>query len=149
MKSQFNPWPYGVIAFFVLLFCGMAAVVVIAATHQDSMVSENYYEQELKFQNQIDSSARATKCGARIDVDTVAMKLLVTVPADQWEENFSGAIDLYRPSSPALDRSFGFQPGRGGVQAINISNLVTGLWLVRAAWTAHGTNYFLEQKFTR
>ena len=48
----------------MLLFAGMAGVVVIAATHRESMVSENYYEQELKFQDQIDSAARAQKSGA-------------------------------------------------------------------------------------
>ena len=46
MKTKFNPWPYGIILFFVLLFCGLAGIVVIAATHRESMVSENYYEQD-------------------------------------------------------------------------------------------------------
>ena len=61
MKASFNPWPAGIIAFFVLLLCGMATVVAIAVTHRESMVNDNYYEQELKFQNQIDSVARAQK----------------------------------------------------------------------------------------
>ena len=42
-----NYWPMGVIVVFVLFFIGMASVVVIAVTHRDHLVSDNYYEQEL------------------------------------------------------------------------------------------------------
>ena len=112
MKTKFNPWPYGIILFFVLLFCGMATVVAIAATHRESMVSENYYEQELKFQDRIDSAARAQKSGANIQLDAAAGKLLVAVPAAQLAQKFSGAIELYRPSASELDREFPFDAAR-------------------------------------
>ncbi len=146
MKTKFNPWPYGIILFFVLLVCCLAAVVVIAATHRESMVSENYYEQELKFQDRIDSAVRAQKSGANMQLDAAAGKLLVTVPARQLAQNFSGAIELYRPSSSKLDREFPFAPRADGTQALDVSKLAAGLWHVRVKWTAGGLDYFLEQK---
>ena len=148
MKSKFNPWPYGIILFFVLLICSMAAVVVIAATHRDTMVSENYYEQELKFQDQIDSSARAQKSGASIQLDASAGKLVVTVPEQQLKQKLSGAIEFYRPSSPDLDCKMSFAPNTDGTQAVDISKLASGLWHVRVSWTADDKEYLLEQKIT-
>jgi nitrogen fixation protein FixH len=148
MKSKFNPWPYGVIGFFVLLICALAGVVVIAATHQETMVSENYYEQELKYQDQIDSAARAQKCGANIQVDAAAGKLLVTVPAEQVARKLSGTIDFYRPSSAALDQELSFAPQADGKQEMDVSKLAAGLWLVRVRWNASGQEYYLEQKIT-
>ena len=148
MKTNFNPWPYGIIAFFVLLVCGLATVVVIAATHRDSMVSENYYEQELKFQHQIDSAARARKSGASLQLDAAAGKLLVAMPAEQLAQKFSGTIEFYRPSAPELDRAFPLTPDAGGKQALDVSQLAAGAWHVRAKWTAAGQDYFLEQKIT-
>ena len=146
MKPKFNPWPYGIIAFFGLLFCGLAGVVVIAATHRESMVSENYYEQELKYQEQIDSAVRAQKSGARIQFDARAGKLTVAVPAGQAGRELAGAIEFYRPSSPALDRNVPLAPDAGGSQTVDVSKLATGLWQVRVKWIADGESYFLEQR---
>jgi nitrogen fixation protein FixH len=150
MKSTFNPWPYGILLFFVLLICGLAGVVGIAATHRESMVSENYYEQELKFQSQIDSAARAQKSGARLQLESGAgaraSKLVVQLPAEQVARHCAGVIEFYRPSSPALDCEFPLTPGADGSQTVDVSKLAVGLWEVRVKWTAGGEEYFLEQK---
>jgi len=150
MNSTFNPWPYGIILFFVLLICALAGVVAIAATHRESMVSENYYEQELKFQSQIDSAARAQKCGAKLQLGTGAgaNQVVVRLPAEQVARHCAGVIEFYRPSSPALDCAFPLAPGADGSQAVDVSKLAAGLWVVRAKWTAGGEGYFLEQKLT-
>jgi nitrogen fixation protein FixH len=146
MKTKFNPWPYGIILFFVLLLCAMGGVVAICVTHRETMVSENYYEQELKFQDQIDSAVRAQKSGAHIDVDAGAGKLVVAVPATQLADKFSGAIQFYRPSSPDLDRELSFAPQANGSQTVDVSKFATGLWQIRVKWTAAGQSYYLEQK---
>jgi nitrogen fixation protein FixH len=148
MKSTFNPWPYGIMLFFVLLVCALAGVVAIAATHRESMVSENYYEQELKFQEQIDGAARAQKSGARLQLEPEGGKLVVTVPAEQAVRKCSGVIEFYRPSSPALDCEFPLAPGADGSQTVDVSKLAAGLWQVRVKWSAGGQDYFLEQKIT-
>ena len=152
MKTNFNPWPYGIVLFFVLLICGLAGVVVIAATHRDSMVSESYYEQELRFQTRIDSAARAQKCGAQVQLETTtgadARRLVVRLPVEQVARHCSGVIEFYRPSSPALDREFPLTPAADGTQAVDVAGLAAGLWAVRVKWTAGGEEYFLEQKIT-
>jgi len=148
MKTKFNPWPYGIIVFFGLLFCGMATIVTIAATHCESMVSENYYEQELKFQDQIDAAARAQKSGASIVADAAGGNIVITVPTAQLAQKFSGTIELYRPSEPKLDQAMPLTPRADGTQTLEGSKLTGGLWLVRVRWNAVGQNYFLEQKIT-
>jgi hypothetical protein len=127
MNPAKNLWPFGLVLAFVLFFIGMASVVVIAATHREHLVNGNYYEQELKFQSQIDAAARAKKAGATIRFDAAAGQ-------------------LYRPSAPELDREFLLEPKRDGTQTLNLSKFAAGLWEVRVAWTAGGENYYLEQK---
>jgi nitrogen fixation protein FixH len=123
-------------------------VVVIAATHRESMVSENYYEQELKFQDQINSAARAEKSGAHIQLDAAAGKLLVAVPARQMAQQLSGAIEFYRPSAPGLDCEYSLAPDARGSQTVDVSRLTAGLWQVRVKWRAGGQDYFLQQRIT-
>jgi nitrogen fixation protein FixH len=148
MKPAFNPWPYGVLLFFGLLFCALAAVLLIATTHRESLVSDNYYEQELNYQDRINSAARAEKSGAHIRLDAAAGQLIVAVPAQQLAQKLSGAIEFYRPSAPELDRHYSLAPDAGGSQTVDVSRLTAGLWQVRVQWNAGGQDYFLQQKIT-
>ena len=143
-----NLWPWGIILTFVLFFGGMATVVVIAATHRESLVNANYYEQELKFQSRIDSAARGQKSGASIQLDAVAGKLLVTLPPEQVAQKLSGAIEFYRPSTPDLDHELSLAPNAEGKQTLDVAKLAAGAWHVRVRWNAGGHDYFLEQKIT-
>ena len=146
MKSNRNLWPFGIIAAFGLFFIGMASVVVIASTHREHLVNPNYYEQELKFQGQIDATARARKAGANLLYDSAAGRVVFSLPAAQITQNFSGTMTLYRANAPELDREFLLQPRADGTQTFDVSKLAPGPWHFRAAWVADGNNYFLEEK---
>jgi nitrogen fixation protein FixH len=148
MKSQFNLWPLGIVVVFVLFAAGLATAVVIAATHRDSLVSENYYEQELRFQNQIDSQTRAQASDARIVYDAPMGEIIVQLPGAQVVAKPVGKIELYRPANPGLDCAFNLAPGDDGAQSLDISQLPTGAWTVRVRWTAGGQDYFLQKKIT-
>ncbi|MEI6196955.1 MAG: FixH family protein, partial [Verrucomicrobiota bacterium] len=100
----------------------------------------------LKFQGQIDATARAQKSGANLLYDPAAGKVVFTLPAAQLAQNFSGTMTLYRANAPELDREFLLQPRADGTQTFDVSKLATGPWRLRAAWVADGTNYFLEEK---
>ena len=94
MKATRNFWPLGIITAFILFFIGMATVVVIAATHRDYLVNDNYYEQELKYQTQIDASASAEKSGATLNFDSENNQVFVTLPVAHLSKNFFGTIEL-------------------------------------------------------
>ena len=147
MKPDNNFWPLGIITVFGLFFAGMAVVVGIAATHRDHLVNPAYYEQELKFQEQIDAAARARQAGAGIRCDAVAGNLVVSVPPAQLALKLAGTVTLYRADEPKLDREFQLETKEDGTQTFDVSRLAAGPWRVRAAWTAGGQGYFLEEKF--
>jgi len=146
MKTDRNLWPLGLFIVFALFFAGMASVVVIAATHRDHLVREDYYEQELKFQAQIDSADRTQKSGATLAYDAGTGVVAITLPAAHLAQKCSGIIQLYRPSEPRLDREFSLTPKVDGTQALDVSKLTAGLWIVRVKWNAAGEKYLLEQK---
>lgn len=145
MKTKFNPWPYGIVFAFVVFISGMAAFVVVASRQQDSLVEKNYYESELKFQDQINNAARAQAVGATI-LRPAEGRLVIQLPVAQLAQNISGTVELYRPSSAKLDQSIALKPDATGAQTVDVSKLVPGAWAVRVKWNACGENYFLEQK---
>jgi len=146
MKTTRNFWPLGVTLAFVLFFAGMATAVVIASTHRDNLVSPNYYEQELKFQGQIDGAARAAKVGANIRFDSEGRQIFISLPAAQITQSLSGTVELYRASAAGSDSAFPLKPKADGVQTLDVSGLAAGSWRVRVKWQAGGEDYFIEQK---
>ena len=146
MQTKRNLWPLGIFAAFGLFFIGMASVVVIASTHREHLVKADYYEQELKFQAQIDSADRAKKSGAVISFAANTGEVFIKLPVAQIPQNFSGTIQLYRPSEPGLDHELQLEPQADGTQILDVSKLASGLWIVRVKWLADRQNFSLEQK---
>jgi hypothetical protein len=146
MKTTRTLWPYGIIATFVVFFAGMITLVAIAATHKEDLVSDNYYEHELKFQNEIDSAARAKNAGAALRYDAQGRGMVVALPVTQLGQRLAGTVEFYRPDAPNRDRVITLAPGVDGTQAVNLSQFAAGPWLVRVSWEAGGVAYYLEQK---
>jgi nitrogen fixation protein FixH len=146
MKPARNFWPIGIIVFFTAFFIGIAVVIVIASVHRETLVSDNYYEQELKFQDQIDAVARAEKCGAKIQFDAAGRKIIFTLPADQAKQLVSGKITFYRANAAELDRQLTLELSGDGTQALDVSKFASGPWRVRVRWNVSGQDYFLEKK---
>ena len=142
-----NYWPLGITMAFVLLLAGITTAIYIAVTHQDSLVTPNYSESELKFQQQIDATARAQSCGATLAYLAGAGQIELAVPSAQLARNFSGNLVFYRPSSSDLDRQVPLKPAADGRQRLSVSDLKPGPWQVRASWQSDSVDYFLELEF--
>ena len=56
--KPFNPWPYGIIATFVVFIASFAAVITFICQHRMDLVSADYYEQEIRFQSRLDEMNR-------------------------------------------------------------------------------------------
>jgi len=148
MNSKFNPWPYAIILTFVIFISATAGLIVMAASHRGDLVSDNYYEQEIKYQTRIDSSDRARQLLARATAayEPAARRILISLPKEQVGKPVSGDIQLYRPSAARLDCQFKLEPDSTGLQILDAATLPKGLWKIRVSWTVDGQDYYMEQK---
>ena len=139
MKTSRNLWPVGIIVTFALFFAGTVGLVVMAFSQKVDLVSADYYEQELKFQGQIDRVERTRHAATQATVayDAATRCITVVLPAEQAGHEVSGRIELYRPAASGLDRAVKLAPDTQGVP---------GLWKVRVSWTVEHQDYFLDQK---
>lgn len=148
MNSPRNLWPVGIIAVCATFVVSTAALLVFACSQRVELVSHDYYEQELKFQNHIDrvDHTRRTAAKASIAYDPAEKCITVSLPAEQARQHVSGSVELYRPSAAGMDRTMELAPDTNGVQRVDATDLVPGLWRVRVTWTAEKQSYYLEQK---
>ena len=143
-----NYWPLGILLAFTLFILGTAGLIVLAVAQRSDLVSDNYYEQEIRYQARIDSLDRAQHLGSRAAITYSASQrcIVVTLPAEHAGRPVSGEVQLYRPSAAGLDRRFKLAPDQIGAQSIDAADLLEGLWKVRVAWRVEGQEYFLDQR---
>jgi hypothetical protein len=147
-KPARNLWPIGIIAACALFVAGTAGLIVVACLQKADLVSKDYYEQELRFQGQIDrvERTRRTASQASVAYDAAQRCITVSLPPGQVRGNVWGSVELYRPSAAGLDHAVKLEPDANGVQRLDASRMAPGLWKVRVTWTAEKENYYLEQK---
>jgi len=147
-KSSFNPWPVSIIVFFALAICGVVTFTVYCTRHHVDLVAADYYEQEVRYQDQMDRANRATslQAPAKVDYNKTTRLITVSLPADHLQQSLKGWIQLYRPSAASLDQKLPLTVDAAGKQMIDGKILSDGLWHVRVSWNLNGADYYFDQK---
>lgn len=145
-QRPFNPWPVGLVVALVLFASGLVVLVVVASRGRMELVTRDYYEQELRYQVEMDKQGRTYRLGAgpAVVVDRERGQVVVTLPAEHLGLRPTGRIRLYRPSAAAWDRLVELALDAEGRQVLALSELQPGFWRVRLEWTADGEDYASE-----
>lgn len=142
-----NLWPWAIVITFVLFISGTVSLVVMACSQKAELVSQNYYEQELQFQGQLDRMNRTSQltAPASVSYDPIRKVIAISLPPEHQGRKVTGHIDLYRPSAAGQDCGLALQTDERGMQSLDAARLGAGFWKLRLIWQVDGREYFHEQ----
>ncbi|MCD9020053.1 FixH family protein [Parachryseolinea silvisoli] len=136
-------WGKSIILAFIL-FAAFIAVLVTVCIRQDvSLVSKNYYQEELKYQDQIDRIANTAQLANKPVISTSAQHGL-TLSFDQLPNIESGELKLFCPANAAADRAFVLKATPETTQLFG-SNLPQGMYRARMTWRMQGREFYHEE----
>jgi len=143
---QRSLWPYAIIGWFVVFGSAMAAWTVVAVRQNLDLVRPDYYDHEIRYQQQIDRQARTLPFGSTVTVayDAAQQHITITLPAAHAAQA-RGKINFYRPSDAKLDREAKLLVNTVGEQVLDAKPLRPGLWKIRVRWTIGGEDYYFDQ----
>ncbi|MGI4744097.1 MAG: FixH family protein [Janthinobacterium lividum] len=151
MPTQRTVWPYAIIATFVL-FAGYIGYMVQRAMRTTvDLVSPDYYQQELRYQQRMESVARTAALPAPVQVqyEPAAQRLTLTLPPALAAQAVQGQVHFFRPSDQKLDFTLPFAPsGERHAQQLSTSRLQAGYWRLRLDFEASGQRYFIEKELS-
>jgi nitrogen fixation protein FixH len=147
-KRKLDPWPTAIIAFFTVAIIGCISFVVFCSMHGTELVAKDYYEQEIRFQSEMERLQRAEALGdqASIACTLEGHLIQVRVPEGHAAGLTRGRIQLYRASSSGMDRSIELKPDAKGFHALPTADLAAGPWNVKVTWTADNMDYQMDSK---
>jgi hypothetical protein len=130
-----------IIGFVVLI---MTMVVISVRMDGIELVTENYYEAEINYQDRIDEESSALRLDRTvITYNSLDKNLLLDLPSGT-----NGKIQLFRPSDSNLDREFLVNVIDSNRTSVSLLELQPGYWKVQLSWTEGGKNYYEEKKIT-
>ncbi len=146
-KTSRNLWPHAIIMWFVVFAAALAAWITFAVRQNLDLVRADYYEEEVRYQGQIDRLNRTVALRGEVAIhhDESRREMTLRLPAAHRSPRPSGKVRFYRPSDAALDFHLPLAVDAAGLQRIGTGALRGGLWKVRAHWQAAGQDYFFEQ----
>lgn len=108
------------------------------------LVSSDYYKREIVYQDEINKYDNASKLTSPVKITKEAENVLINFPEEL--SGASGEIHFYRPSNATLDFKVPVSMDDNLTQKVNVSNLVSGLWVVKMEWSKAGKQYLKEEK---
>ncbi len=143
-------WGTGIVLAFVA-FISFIMYFVIRMNTQDradhELVTNDYYKQELAYQQQIDAEKNAVELGAQLNIEKTDEGLKVGFPKNFEPEKITGKVSLYRPSNRHLDVNFPISLSNTHL-LIPDNRLVDGRWDIAIEWQYKGKTFLHKEKLT-
>ncbi len=140
-------WGYRILILYTAFIAGILFLVYKCAQQDVDLVADNYYEKELKFQDQINRSKNVTLSGNSIkaELNQTRSQLVLTFPGTVSGKKVSGEIHMFRPDNSKLDLKIPVEITEG-LQYIDISKMAKGFWRMQVSWQVDDMPLYQEEK---
>jgi hypothetical protein len=138
-------WASGII-FAILGFLVISIATIIFSFNQDvNLVSDDYYEQEIIYQQQIDRINRTNELSEQLSIKVIDSVISLHFPSLFEGDSISGKITLYRPSDRNADLLIPISVDTTNHLYLSTDNLDRGLWKIKVSWFGNSNSYFDEK----
>jgi hypothetical protein len=140
---KFN-WGWALVIAIALFAIFIGQFFVRGFSHRADLVADDYYNQEVNYQQRINAKARAKALGALV-FSPADGQLAISLPQGINGRNATGHIHFYKPNNSSLDMHYTLATDSLNRQLIDVSALPRGLWQVKVEVQYQGESYFWEE----
>jgi hypothetical protein len=138
-------WGKGILITIVLFVVIVFIMVGISMTKNTDLVANNYYEKEIKYQEQIDLLKKTNTLNENVKIDFDGANVNISFPKNMDINSLKGTVYFYRPSDSNKDFNIPVNADANNSMKIGSEKFTKGLWKVRINWENAGEKYFTEQ----
>jgi len=138
-------WGNKLLLVFIAFTGLMSYMTYRCVTTPVELVANEYYQDELAYQNVIDGEKNANALSRKINIRQEAGKILVEFPPEMMSSHLTGTILFYNAANLSRDRSVKLNVLSGGKITLESSLLGPGQFTVKITWNANNKDYYSEQ----
>jgi nitrogen fixation protein FixH len=143
MKIKFN-WGWKIAVLYSSFVCFMLFLGYMASREKVELVSNNYYEEELKYQDHIDKMALTDSLHVKPDWQVTGNKIAMSFPEKNGSESISGNIRFYCPSDEKRDFSMPFSTVPNKQLSVTSDKLRHGTYKMQIDWRQGKSDFYTE-----
>lgn len=146
-KKNRSFWPWAIVVTLVIFATFMVAVSVYISSDKFQLVSEDYYEETLAYEETIASKKALEKLGVEPSVQySMSSKVLsISFPEEYRNDVKESQLKFYRPDDPKKDFSQTVEMDESGSFSLSTQELKFGNWKMTLVWKLGEQSYFIEQ----
>jgi hypothetical protein len=140
-------WGTGIVIAFISFIGFILYLVITMSTnkkYEHDLVTEEYYKEELQYQNEINKLNNAKNLNTNIVYNKTNEGVVIQFPKDFVAEKITGKMFLYRPSNKQLDFETTISLSKTYL-LIPDKRLVDGRWDIKIDWQYNGKNYLYKK----
>ena len=147
MKIMKINWGTGIVIAFVLFIAFIMYFVInmnLNKKYDHDLVTEDYYQEELLHQNEIDKVDNAKELKENVSWEKTEDGILISFPKELDYTNITGNVFLYRPSNKKLDSEIPISLSDHYL-LIPKTSLLDGRWNIKVDWKYDGKSYLYKE----
>jgi hypothetical protein len=144
---QWN-WGKGIVLVYACFVVGMLYLVFQSKQQKIDLVVDDYYQQELKFQQQIDASNRAVKAGVKARLVTHSGQQFLYLEGSE-NQSAKGTLLAYCAADKHKDVRMELHSTQTGRWLLPLQNLQSGKYIFKVHWEMNGESYYTELNYNR
>ncbi len=141
MKIKWN-WGWGILLSIIIFMAVVTTIVAFMMNREVDLVTDKYYDKEIKYQQQIDKEKRAVLLNENVKIGYTGKILNITFPSDS---GITGELYFYRPSDLHKDFKIPIKLSDKSSQFLDVSTLERGLWKLQINWSADKKDFYTEK----
>jgi len=138
-------WGYKILVAYVSFAAGILFLAYKSSQQKFDLVTENYYEAELKYQDVIDQRSNAARLSAAPSILHTVNSLSVRLPIEFENKPVQGEIYLYRASDKTKDLRQNFKTANGFYEA-RFDKELSGAYSLKLSWETGGKQFYTEKR---
>ncbi|MEL6253295.1 MAG: FixH family protein [Bacteroidota bacterium] len=135
-------WGKKIAIFYTVFAVSMLSAVIFASMQTLHLVSEDYYQEEIAYEERIQEIKNTQELDALVEIAKVHESTFAFHFPESAHQAI-GVIQFYRPSDAELDQAFPIKLA-DGKQLISVDKLAGGNWQVQIRWAMNGKAYYQE-----
>ena len=137
---NFGKW---IVVAFVLFAMFIGTLVTVCVKQDISLVSKNYYNDELVYQDQIKRISNTNQLLKKPGISKLDNKIRIVF--DQQFKIQKGRVKFFCPSNPEMDKDFDLDIAGDNSQVFNSDSFQKGMYKAKLTWTMDGKEYYYEE----
>jgi hypothetical protein len=139
-------WGNRLLLVFIVFAGGMGFLVYKCLNTNYDLVETDYYATELRYQQVIDDSKRATELSTPVELTQESEVIRLQFPGEMKNKKLEGSIWFYCAYDRRNDRKMRVAADATGVQYISSQDLHPGHYSVRINWKDANSSYYTEKE---